>query len=131
MLQMSAQSGVNLAPALLFVGCRSSTGDRLYAEEFDAWNNQGAVDVRYAFSREVEESYDCKYVQDRIAKDRVEVKDLWDKGAKVYICGTSQLVRGVGGILRQILFEGEEEKRATDSWLEATKGERVLTDVFG
>ena len=62
MLQMNAQSTVKLAPALLFVGCRSQVGDRLCAEEFDGWKKGGAVDVRYAVSRETEKSDGCNFV---------------------------------------------------------------------
>ena len=43
-----ADATKTLAPAVLFIGCRSSTLDRL-----DAWAEEGAIDLRYAFSRRV------------------------------------------------------------------------------
>ena len=127
-LQMRAQA---LAPALLYVGCRYSTSDRLYADEIDAWEKEGAVEVRYAFSREVKKAAGCRYVQDRVAKDAAEVKALWDKGAKIYICGSSRVVREVGAVLRSALFDEMDEKKQKVLWLEATRGERVVTDMFG
>ncbi|KAM9873924.1 Bifunctional P-450/NADPH-P450 reductase 6 [Verticillium dahliae] len=61
-------AGRTLAPALLFVGCRSPDHDALYREEFDEWQRLGAVDVRRN-SRTLEQSNGCKYVQDRMWTD--------------------------------------------------------------
>ncbi|TGO27340.1 hypothetical protein BPAE_0043g00130 [Botrytis paeoniae] len=51
-MQAAASPDRKLAPAILFVGCRSSTSDRLYAREFDRWEDHGVVDIRYSFSRD-------------------------------------------------------------------------------
>lgn len=85
-----------LAPAILFAGCRS-TSDRLYAEELDAWGNAGAVDVRPAFSqdRDASTACGCAHVQDRMWKDRDAVREMWEKGAKLYVCGNPELAKGV------------------------------------
>ncbi len=44
-------AGRDLAPALLFFGCRGPAVDDLYRSEFDKWAAMGAVDVRRAYSR--------------------------------------------------------------------------------
>jgi cytochrome P450 / NADPH-cytochrome P450 reductase len=130
-LQMGGKSGVKLAPALLFVGCRSAIGDRLYAQQMDAWQDEGVVEIRYAFSKEKEKSDGCRYVQDRILKDGAKVKELWGKDAKVYICGASLLVKEVGNALRTVLFESTSDKERDNLFLEAKKNGRILQDVFG
>lgn len=59
------QSGREVAPALLFFGCRSPQDDFLYADaELGEWIKLGVVDVRPAFSRSPDQSNGCKYVQE-------------------------------------------------------------------
>ena len=144
---------MKLAPALLFVGCRSGTKDRLYAEEIDKWVKQGAVDVRYAFSSEPEhgDAKGCRYVQERMKKDWTDVVSLWGKGAKVYVCGSPGLAKEVGETARELVRESLKEKEQAveggtdgeakeikvnveekvENWFkEQRKGERFSTDVF-
>ncbi|MCJ1358938.1 MAG: hypothetical protein MMC33_008938 [Icmadophila ericetorum] len=59
LLHICVCDGLKLAPTLLFVGCRSSTGDKLYTDEHDMWEKEGAVELRYAFSREKKISGGC------------------------------------------------------------------------
>ncbi|KAK3698232.1 hypothetical protein LTR37_017057 [Vermiconidia calcicola] len=66
-------AGRKLAPALMFMGCRSSVRDRLYAEQIVEWVKAGAVDVRHAFSQEPEESRGCKRIQDRLLEEKEDV----------------------------------------------------------
>lgn len=69
-----------LAPAILFIGCRSPKSDRLYSDELDEWARIGVVDLRYTFNQQPENSSRCKYVQDSLLKDRDMVLDLWNRG---------------------------------------------------
>ena len=89
-------AGRNLAPALLFFGCRDPEADCPYREEFLEWQKAGAVDIRYAFSRHPEKSEGCKYVQHRLWKDREEVRGLWKRGAKLFVCGSKGAGEGLG-----------------------------------
>ena len=89
-------AGRKVAPALMFMGCRSRTKDRLYADEIDAWVEAGAVDVRYAFSKEPEKSQGCKYIQDRLLKDKEDVLRMWGDGAKVFTCGGPEVSSSIG-----------------------------------
>ena len=90
-LRAQAQ-GVTPAPALLFFGCDAPGVDDLYADEFDAWADQGIVDVRRAYSAAPQEGHDgpLRFVQDRLWADRADVADLVRAGATLYVCGDGQ-----------------------------------------
>ncbi|KAF2809760.1 cytochrome P450 [Mytilinidion resinicola] len=129
-------TGRRLAPALLFIGCRSRTADRLYGDELDEWAKVGAVDLRYAFSRESDASEGCKYVQDRMLQDKEDLVGLWDQGAKVFVCGSPSMVEGVRGAALQLVKEGkaqeglEATKEESEAWLRGLRNERISVDVF-
>lgn len=128
-----------MPPALLFVGCRSATKDRLYADEIDKWAKQGAAEVRYALSQDPENplAAGCKYVQDRMLKDKEDVVRLWEQGAKVFLCGSPGLVESVGKAARDIVKEravakglgciGDEE---LEKWFSERRNVRFVADVF-
>jgi cytochrome P450/NADPH-cytochrome P450 reductase len=125
-----------LAKALLFVGCRSKGSDRVYGEEFDEWAKIGAVDVRYAFSKDPANSDDCKYVQDRLLKDKEDIYKMWDEGAKFYTCGSREVAQGIGQAARVLVAERGREhgkevsEEMADSWVKQWKNERFVSDVF-
>lgn len=128
-----------LAPALLFVGCRSRVGDRLYGAEFDEWERCGAVSLHYAFSREanLEESVASGYVQELVRREKEEVKDLWARGARIYVCGSNKVVGEVRAVLRdtvsEVLMEMGEDgsEEGVRSRLARMGGERFVVDNFG
>ncbi|KAI8221523.1 Bifunctional cytochrome P450/NADPH--P450 reductase [Colletotrichum sp. SAR 10_96] len=129
-------AGRTLAPAVLFFGCRRPGAEDLYREEFDRWEKMGAVGVRRAYSRAVGESEGCKYVQDRVWREKEEVVKLWAKGAKVFVCGTRSMGKAVEEALVKILLDGgvegaegmeyEEGKK----WFEGMRNVRYAVDVF-
>ncbi|KPI37800.1 uncharacterized protein AB675_184 [Cyphellophora attinorum] len=136
-----AASGRKLAPAMLFLGCRSRTTDRLYAQEMDRWVADEVVDVRYAFSQESEWSAGCRYVKERVVKDQEEVRGLWRDGARVYLCGSRAFAEGVreaaGEIVRGLIREkadgtirNEAALQEVDQRFKEMLVERVASDVF-
>ena len=128
---MQLAAGRTLAPALLFIGCRHPEKDALYAEELARWVEQGAVDVRYAFSRCPEKSEGCKYVQERLWHDRKEAKELWEKGARIYVCGSGAVGDGVGEAIMRAYREGKECKvEDAEAWFQKLRNERFVSDVF-
>lgn len=150
-MQAAASPDRKLAPAILFVGCRSSTSDRLYAQEFDKWEDLGVVDIRYSFSRDSDSSRSeretvrigqgYKYVQERMLAD-IDKKDilrLWDEGARVYVCGGGAFVKEVGRAAREIVKErlrekGEKIEGREEELEERFKTglvDRCATDIFG
>ncbi|KAJ3541460.1 hypothetical protein NM208_g4601 [Fusarium decemcellulare] len=124
-------AGRKLAPAMLFFGCRGKNDD-LYREEFDAWEKQGAVVVKRAYSRETaEETKGCKYVQHRMVKDKEELGELWEQGAKLYVCGSREMGNAVEEACVELLKElqGMDEQEAR-AFVEEVRNERFATDVF-
>lgn len=138
-IMLQENRDVKLAPALLFVGCRNASGDRLYAEELEEWQKLGAVDVRYAFSKEPEHelAHGCKYVGDRMMWDIDDVRDLWNHGARVYFCGSRKVqlsirerldaffhdVRKAAGMSDEEIAKAEKETRNQFA-------QRAVSDIF-
>ena len=137
-VQLRANPERRLAKALLFVGCRSSTTDRLYPQEMDEWATLGAVDVRYAFSKDAAHSSGCAHVADRMLKDMDDVVEQWRAGARVYVCGS----RGFEQRLREPAVEifratrgkvmGVQEMDAEEvqSWFGENMEGRMVSDIF-
>lgn len=129
-------AGRQLAPALLFYGCRAPGKDDLYKELFDDWEAKGVVQVRRAYSRQQDASDGAKYVQDRLWRDRKDVVELWEKGAKVFVCGSGAVGQAVGKICCEIALERQLElgKDTTlervEKWFEGIRNDRFATDVF-
>lgn len=132
--QLSA--GRTLAPAHLFIGCTSSTLDRLFATELDAWAAAGVVSLYYAFSREPEKSGGARYVQERLWLEREKMAGVFEEGAMVYICGSAKVGEGVGEVVRRIYGQmarerGKEKTEAeVEEWFEGIRGVRYASDVF-
>lgn len=134
-IQLAA--GRKLAPALMFMGCRSESTDRLYAEEMDAWAKAGAVDIRYAFSKDHKSSKGCKYVQNRILEDKEDVLRMWRNGAKVFVCGGPEVSTGISNAAKLMLMEKREERfgekmteEQAEEWFAQRRNERFVVDVF-
>ena len=124
-------SGKTLAPALLFMGCRDPSTDALYHKDLAQWTQDGAVTVRWAFSRGGENGAQRKHVQERVWDERREVKALFDRGAKVFVCGKRAMADGVVDVLLRMRREwtGESAAQAGD-WFEGVRGKRFVADVF-
>lgn len=129
-------AGRKLAKALLFVGCRYHDRDRLYADEFDHWEKQGAVELRYAFSREPEASLGCRYVQDRMRREKDELHEAWESGAKVFVCGGAKVGEAVAEVCKELYrnkakeLGKEKTEELVEEWFAALRNERFATDVF-
>lgn len=123
-------AGRSLAPALLFYGCRGREDD-LYHEELEEWEKGGVVTVKRAYSRETtRETTGCKYVQDRLMKEKDHLYELWDKGAKLFVCGS----RRVGSAVEQACIGLIKEWKApgvnTEEYFKNFYNERFVMDVF-
>lgn len=134
---LMGEGGKALAPAVLFAGCRRPGRDQLYREELEAWAALGAVDVRWVFSQHRGEGDDgCRYVQDRMLRDREDIDRLWLEGARFYICGSRSLAKGIGAVARRLIVAGakREGKEYTpeevDAFVKGMRNERFVTDIF-
>ncbi len=137
-LQTEANPSRKLAPALLFLGCRSRTKDRLYAAQLDEWVKKGVVDIRYAFSQENEASNECAYVPERMIQDAEDIITIWRNGARVYVCGARKFSEGIREAAGKIaaMFRDRETDRTPaelteleNRFREAVQS-RVASDVF-
>jgi cytochrome P450/NADPH-cytochrome P450 reductase len=130
-------AGRDLAPALLFYGCRDPKADLLYSDLLSRWEKLGAVSLRYAFSRAPSSSEGCRYVQDRLYHDRKEVVELFEAGAKLFVCGGREVGKGVEDVCLKMAREERVRKKGGDvdegrlkEWFEGLRNERFATDVF-
>lgn len=130
-------AGRSLAPAVLFYGCHSPDSDLIYSDLLKRWEQLGAVSLRFAFSRQTEDSEGCKYVQDRLYHNRAEIVKLFDDGAKLFVCGSRAVGDGVQETLIRIAKERSKEIHGVDlddakarEWFEGLRHERFATDVF-
>lgn len=130
-------AGRSLAPALLFYGCRAPGSDLIYSDLLKGWEQLGAVTLRFAFSQKPGDSEGCKYVQDRVYHDRSEIVELFDAGAKLFVCGSRDVGEGIQESLIRIAKERRVEMDGRDvddakarEWFEGLRNERFATDVF-
>ena len=129
-------SGGKLAAGLLYFGCRQPDQDDLYKSDLDKWEAEGSISVKRAYSRATVQSEDCKYVQDRLWKDRDLFMQLWNQNAMVYICGGKAFGDGVKDKIVDILVDGakkqgkETKKDDMKSWFDSVKNVRYAVDLF-
>lgn len=136
---LESNPSAELAPALLFIGCRSPIADRLYADELERRESLGAVSLRYAFSKAPTHplAAGCAHLGDRIVHDQAEIRDLWARGARVYMCGSRNVQRSVRASTEQIFELIAREKGWNAEQMEAERVKfqaaltvRAVSDVF-
>ncbi|KAL3421663.1 bifunctional P-450/NADPH-P450 reductase [Phlyctema vagabunda] len=130
------EAGRKLAPAYLFIGCKHPNKDKLFETELTQWEKDGVVSLFYAFSEATELSKGCRYVQERLWEEREAMKQVFNEGAKLYVCGSARVGEGVAATTKKIYQEGAEAlgkpktDEEVDEWFRSIKGERFATDVF-
>ncbi|MCJ1454826.1 hypothetical protein MMC28_005179 [Mycoblastus sanguinarius] len=101
-----AQAGENVGQTLLFYGCRKSTEDFLYKEEWEHYKSVlgPTFTLITAFSRE---SAKKVYVQQRIKENAALVNELLEKNkANFYVCGdAANMARAVTEELAKIISQ--------------------------
>lgn len=124
---------------MLFYGCRRSTEDYLYKDEWPQYTDelQGKFVMHTAFSREPPYKPDGSkiYVQDLIWQERESVADsiLNGKGY-VYICGDAKsMSKGVEEMLAKVLGEAKGGSAEVEGVAEVKmlkERSRLLSDVW-
>jgi cytochrome P450 / NADPH-cytochrome P450 reductase len=123
-----------LGPAVLYFGCRDFEEDFLYKEELAAWETQGVVKVRPAYSKKAPEGQSTSHVDQVIWSDREELKGMFADGARILVCGSAaRLGRSTQDVFMRIYGEVQPEatKEEAQAWLLKQKEERYVSDVFG
>ncbi|KAM0524509.1 hypothetical protein ACHAPE_000605 [Trichoderma viride] len=101
-----AREGANVGRTMLFFGCRKSTEDFMYEDEFAEYKQAlgDKFELVTAFSRETSKKV---YVQHRLKERAAEINELLSQKAFFYVCGdAANMAREVNTILAQIIAEG-------------------------
>ncbi|KAJ7465321.1 putative cytochrome P450 oxidoreductase [Mycena latifolia] len=122
----------------LFYGCRKSTEDFLYKEEWPQYTEElkGKFSLHCAFSREVYKPDGGKiYVQDLLWDDREHIADAIINGkGYIYICGDAKsMSKAVEEVLARILGEakgGSAEVEGTAEVKLLKERSRLMLDVW-
>ncbi|EXJ75379.1 NADPH-cytochrome P450 reductase [Cladophialophora psammophila CBS 110553] len=109
-----AKRGEDVGHTVLFYGCRRSTEDWLYKEEWEEYKKilGDKLIVFNAFSRETAKKV---YVQHHLKENGKLVNELLQQKANFYVCGdAAHMAREVNEVLGQIIAaeRGVDEKKA-------------------
>eukprot|EP00042_Codosiga_hollandica_P006981 m.16653 g.16653 ORF g.16653 m.16653 type:complete len:171 (+) comp28546_c0_seq1:2626-3138(+) len=117
--------------SLLIFGCRYSTKDFLYRDDWRHFQDSGNLQLLTAFSRDQQSKI---YVQDAIREHGAELADwILRRGAWVYICGNAKrMPLEVHGALGDILKEfGPFEEEALQEYLSSLeKARRIQIEAW-
>lgn len=99
---LRARAAAGIQGAWLVFGERQSLHDALYADEIDAWLEDGTLTrADRVFSRDQAERL---YVQDRLRAEAVQLREWVDRGAALYVCGSLEgMAAGVHAALIEVL----------------------------
>ncbi|MCJ1245479.1 NADPH-cytochrome P450 reductase [Trapelia coarctata] len=117
-----AKTGENVGKTILFFGCRKSTEDFLYKEEWEKFSTDlPTFSLITAFSREQPQKV---YVQHRLKEHAADINALIQNDkANFYVCGdAANMAREVSAVLVQII--AEERGISTEKAEEVVRGMR-------
>lgn len=111
-----AKAGEDVGKTILFFGCRKSTEDFLYSDEWKQYQEDlgDKFQLITAFSREGPKKV---YVQHRLQEHAKEVDELLKQKAYFYVCGdAANMAREVNTVLAKIMSEqrGIPESKAEE-----------------
>ncbi len=125
-------AGREVGRALLFFGVDHPDVDYLYRDEFAAWEAQGVVEMRPAFSAQPDG--DVLFVQHRVWKDRAEVAALFREGAQFFVCGDGRhMAPAVRDTFVRIYQKATQiDDASAEAWADRMEHEhgRYVSDVF-
>ncbi|KAL7949740.1 cytochrome P450 [Trichoderma barbatum] len=130
------QNGVQLAPAALFFGCRSPHDD-LYRSELDTFESSGVIRVFRAYSREDVGSRPNTrrgYVQDSMQAEKHAFIQLWNSGAKIYVCGSVRMASQVKDLVANLVYTAEpmdaRKEFTPQEWFKRFEKTRYAAEIF-
>jgi cytochrome P450 / NADPH-cytochrome P450 reductase len=125
-------AGAQVAPSLLFFGCRHPEHDWLCREEMERWAASGVAELFLAFS--VVPTHPWRYVQDALIAEQEKVWAAIRAGAQIFVCGDG---RFMAPAVREALIAIHMQQAGADhehssAWLEGLiDAGRYHQDVFG
>lgn len=115
---LRARAAAGVGDAWLVYGERQSLHDALYAEEIEAWLEDGTlVRADRVFSRDQVQRL---YVQDRLRAEATRLREWVDRGAAIYVCGSldgmaagvhAALIEALGSARVEALLESGRYRR--------------------
>ncbi|KAI5849884.1 hypothetical protein BZA05DRAFT_79429 [Tricharina praecox] len=98
------EQGLEIGPALLYMGSRHKSQEYLYGEEWEAYVDAGVVTLLgCAFSRDQKEKI---YIQDRMRQNLVEIREAYlEQEGSFYLCGPTWPVPDVAAVLEEAIKE--------------------------
>jgi NADPH-ferrihemoprotein reductase len=114
----------------LFFGCRYRDVDYLYKEELEMALSDGTLKhLIVAFSRETHEKV---YVQHKLAEQASLVFELINKGAYIYLCGSTAMGRDVREAIKAIIQANLKcsEQEAIDKFKELQSKKRYVQELW-
>ena len=125
-------AGEEVAPSLLFFGCRHPDHDWFCREEMERWQADGVARLHLAFS--AVDSHPWRFVQDALWAEQETVYRAIEDGASIFLCGDGRFMApAVRDTLIRIRMQqaGVEHAQGSD-WLEQLiEDGRFHQDVFG
>lgn len=73
-----------------------------------------------------------KYAQDAFMAEKAQVLDLWDRGSRVYVCGSRRLERSIHDACVKLYMERAAEmgkavdEAKADAWFESLRNARLV-----
>jgi cytochrome P450 / NADPH-cytochrome P450 reductase len=125
-------AGEQVAPSLLFFGCRHPDHDWFCRADMEQWQAESVADLYTAFS--AVPSHPWKFVQDALWAEQERVWRAIEAGASIYLCGDGKFMApAVRDTLIRIAMQQVGEEHAQGSaWLEMMiETGRFHQDVFG
>jgi len=118
---------------MLIFGCRNAESDWIYKDELQQAVKLGGAAGRMqvgarrplcnyytAFSRQAGQPK--MYVQDCMRQNSEQIKEWWGRGARVYVCGSTGMARGVVAALMEIVDCTEKD---------LTTSKRLILEAWG
>lgn len=72
----------------------------------------------------------CTYVQHRMMLEKELLYDLWDQGAKLFVCGSREFGVAVEKTCVELIEKWKEPEEDARELLEGFRNERFVMDVF-
>ena len=115
-------TGMSLAEAYLFFGCRKRDSDFIYRDDISRFKESGIIKESFvALSRDP--SQEKQYVQDLMRTKRDIILSVLEQNGNIYICGNTKMGADVQNLLKEFL--GEDQFKTLE------KEKRIIKELWG
>jgi cytochrome P450 / NADPH-cytochrome P450 reductase len=124
--------GRDVAPSVVFYGCRHPEHDWFYRDDMQRWEAQAIAKLYLAFSTVPSHPY--RFVQDALWAERETVWRTLEVGATVYVCGDGRFMAPAvrDALIRIHMDRTYSTRDEASAWLQALINTgRYRQDVFG